>query len=118
MSVPVGVTYSVRAGSGPVSWLLMCAPAPFEDTRRTDTFFTGEQLEAAASPATDVRDPRNQLAFRFDPASMDLDNLAKALLDSAIGAAFHDDSQVARLLVERRRADREGIWMKLSPMLG
>jgi quercetin dioxygenase-like cupin family protein len=77
IAVPVGVTYSVRAaGAQPVSWLLMSAPAPFEDTRRTDTFFTGEQLEAAASPATDVRDPRNQHAFRFDPASMDLDNLA------------------------------------------
>lgn len=76
IAVPVGVTYSVRAGRGPVSWLLMCAPAPFEDTRRTDTFFTGEQLEATASAANDVRDPRNQHAFSFDPASMDLDNLA------------------------------------------
>jgi len=77
IAVPVGVTYSVRnAGREPVSWLLMSAPAPFEDTRRTDTFFTGEQLEASASAATDVRDPRNQHAFRFDPASMDLDNLA------------------------------------------
>jgi len=57
------------------------------------------------------------MEFNGDPPHMDLDNLAKALLDSAIGAAFHDDSQVARLLVERRRADREGIWMKLSPML-
>jgi hypothetical protein len=58
------------------------------------------------------------MEFNGDPPHMDLDNLAKALLDSAIGEAFHDDSQVARLLVERRRADREGIWMKLSPMPG
>ena len=51
LAVPVGVTYSVRnAGGTPVSWLLMSAPAPFEDTRRTDTFFTGEQLEATAPP--------------------------------------------------------------------
>ena len=76
MAVPVGVTYSVRAGNGPVSWLLMSAPAPFEDTRRKDTFFTGEQLEATASAAFDIRDPRNQSAFRFDAASMDLANLA------------------------------------------
>lgn len=76
MAVPVGVTYSVRAGNGPVSWLLMAAPAPFEDTRRKDTFFTGEQLEATASAAFDIRDPRNQSAFRFDAASMDLANLA------------------------------------------
>ncbi|MBI1340416.1 RusA family crossover junction endodeoxyribonuclease [bacterium] len=44
-----------------------------------------------------------------DPPAMDLDNLAKAVLDSLCGAAFHDDAQVARLLVERISADREGI---------
>lgn len=49
-----------------------------------------------------------------DPPHMDLDNLAKALLDCAVGAAFHDDSQVARLLVERRVSEREGVWMRLS----
>ena len=47
---------------------------------------------------------------------MDLDNLAKAMLDSATGAAFHDDSQVARLLVERRASERDGVWMRLAPM--
>jgi hypothetical protein len=51
-----------------------------------------------------------------DPPHMDLDNLAKALLDSVCGAMFHDDSQVARLLVERRRLDREGIEMQIAPM--
>ena len=56
------------------------------------------------------------MQFTGDPPHMDLDNLAKALLDSAVGAIFHDDSQVARLLVERRRAEREGIWMSLSAM--
>jgi crossover junction endodeoxyribonuclease RusA len=56
------------------------------------------------------------MEFTGDPPHMDLDNLAKAMLDSATGAAFHDDSQVARLLVERRRADREGVWMRLTPM--
>ncbi len=48
-----------------------------------------------------------------DPPHMDLDNLAKALLDSVTGAAFHDDSQVARLLVERISGEREGIWMRI-----
>lgn len=56
------------------------------------------------------------MEYTGDPPHMDLDNLAKALLDSAIGSAFHDDSQIARLLVERRPAEREGIWMRLSPM--
>ncbi len=56
------------------------------------------------------------MEFSGDPPHMDLDNLAKAMLDSAVGAAFHDDSQVARLLVERRAAEREGVWMRLEPM--
>ena len=53
------------------------------------------------------------MEYSGDPPHMDLDNLAKALLDSAVGAAFHDDAQVARLLVERRQAEREGVWMRL-----
>lgn len=53
------------------------------------------------------------MRYTGDPPHMDLDNLAKALLDSATGAAFHDDSQVARLLVERIASDREGVWMRI-----
>jgi hypothetical protein len=56
------------------------------------------------------------MEYTGDPPHMDLDNLAKAMLDSAAGAAFHDDSQVARLLVERRISEREGVWMQLAPM--
>ena len=56
------------------------------------------------------------MEYTGDPPHMDLDNLAKAMLDSAAGAAFHDDSQVARLLVERRSSEREGVWMRLSPL--
>jgi hypothetical protein len=51
-----------------------------------------------------------------DPPHMDLDNLAKAMLDSAVGSVFHDDSQIARLLVERVAADREGVSMTLAPI--
>jgi crossover junction endodeoxyribonuclease RusA len=51
-----------------------------------------------------------------DPPHMDLDNLAKAMLDSAVGHVFHDDSQVARLLVERQASDREGVSMRLAPV--
>lgn len=56
------------------------------------------------------------MEYTGDPPHMDLDNLAKAMLDSVAGTAFHDDSQVARLLVERRAADREGVWMRIAPM--
>ncbi|UTP38569.1 RusA family crossover junction endodeoxyribonuclease [Phenylobacterium sp. LH3H17] len=44
-----------------------------------------------------------------DPPWIDLDNLAKAILDAIKGYAFHDDAQVARLLVERRAGGRERI---------
>ncbi|WAC48044.1 RusA family crossover junction endodeoxyribonuclease [Asticcacaulis sp. SL142] len=48
-----------------------------------------------------------------DPPWMDLDNLAKALLDAIKGFVFHDDSQVARLLVERHEGEREQIHIKV-----
>ncbi|WP_140987094.1 RusA family crossover junction endodeoxyribonuclease [Asticcacaulis tiandongensis] len=48
-----------------------------------------------------------------DPPWMDLDNLAKALLDAIKGFVFHDDSQVARLLVERFEGEREQIQIKV-----
>jgi crossover junction endodeoxyribonuclease RusA len=44
---------------------------------------------------------------------LDLDNLAKALLDAIKGYAFHDDAQVARLLVERRPGERERITIRV-----
>ena len=46
---------------------------------------------------------------------MDLDNLAKALLDAIKGYVFHDDAQVARLLVERRPGERERIMIRVEP---
>ncbi len=49
-----------------------------------------------------------------DPPWLDLDNLAKAILDACKGYAFHDDSQVARLLVERRQGEREQIAVTIS----
>ena len=48
-----------------------------------------------------------------DPPWMDLDNLAKAILDAIKGYAFHDDAQVARLLVERRSGERERILIAI-----
>ena len=51
-----------------------------------------------------------------DPPWMDLDNLAKAVLDALKGNAFHDDSQVARLLVERRAGERERISVKVAKL--
>ncbi len=50
-----------------------------------------------------------------DPPWLDLDNLAKALLDAIKGYAFHDDAQVARLLVERRAGERERVTIRVTP---
>ena len=50
-----------------------------------------------------------------DPPWMDLDNLAKALLDAIKGYLFHDDSQVARLLVERHEGEKERITIRTYP---
>jgi hypothetical protein len=49
-----------------------------------------------------------------DPPWMDLDNLAKAILDSIKGHAFHDDAQVSRLLVQRRVGERERITVRVT----
>lgn len=51
------------------------------------------------------------MEYTGDPPWLDLDNLAKALLDAVKGYAFHDDAQVARLLVERRPGERERITL-------
>ncbi|MEM7767452.1 MAG: RusA family crossover junction endodeoxyribonuclease [Pseudomonadota bacterium] len=56
------------------------------------------------------------MEYTGDAPWMDLDNLAKALLDSLTGNAFDDDHQVARLLVERRVGEREGVWMRVTAM--
>ena len=52
--------------------------------------------------------------FTGDPPWLDLDNLAKAILDALKGYAFHDDAQVARLLVERRAGERERIVIRVD----
>ncbi len=54
------------------------------------------------------------MEYTGDAPWIDLDNLAKALLDSLTGNAFEDDHQVARLLVERRVGDREGIFLRVE----
>src|SRR5215203_2628067 len=48
-----------------------------------------------------------------EPPWLDLDNLAKAILDAIKGYVFHDDAQVARLLVERRAGERERILISV-----
>ena len=53
-----------------------------------------------------------------DPPWLDLDNLAKAILDAIKGYAFHDDAQVARLLVERVAGERERVMVTVRRLSG
>lgn len=50
-----------------------------------------------------------------DFPAIDLDNVAKAVLDGIKGAVFFDDAQVMRLVVEKRWAERERIWVRATP---
>ena len=54
--------------------------------------------------------------YQGDPPWLDLDNLAKAILDAIKGYAFHDDAQVARLVVERHAGERERITVMVRGM--
>jgi crossover junction endodeoxyribonuclease RusA len=55
-----------------------------------------------------------RMEYVGDPPWLDLDNLAKAILDAIKGYAFHDDAQVARLLVERAAGERERIMVSVT----
>jgi hypothetical protein len=56
------------------------------------------------------------MSYLGDPPWLDLDNLAKAILDACKGHAFHDDSQVARLLVQRTPGEREQVAVRITPL--
>jgi crossover junction endodeoxyribonuclease RusA len=59
-----------------------------------------------------------RMEYVGDPPWLDLDNLAKAILDAIKGYAFHDDAQVARLLVERAPGERERITVIVRRLPG
>lgn len=46
---------------------------------------------------------------------IDLDNIAKAVLDGLTKAVFHDDSQIVRLVLEKRRAESECVMIRAWP---
>ena len=52
------------------------------------------------------------MEYAGEVPTLDLDNLAKALLDALKGHVFFDDSQIAKLLCERRTGERDRITVK------
>ena len=55
-----------------------------------------------------------RMEYVGEAPSLDLDNLAKALLDALKGHVFVDDSQIARLLCERAQGERERITVRAA----
>lgn len=53
-----------------------------------------------------------RMEYAGEVPRLDLDNLAKALLDALKGHVFVDDSQIARLLCERVSGERDRISVK------
>lgn len=53
-----------------------------------------------------------RVEHRGEPPGLDLDNLAKALLDALKGHVFFDDAQIARLLCERMPGERDRIVLR------
>lgn len=53
-----------------------------------------------------------RMEFVGETPRLDLDNLAKALLDALKGHVFFDDSQIAKLLCERQAGERDRITVK------
>jgi crossover junction endodeoxyribonuclease RusA len=71
------------------------------------------RLQMAVTP----RDGEFEVAITIElnpnfPA-IDLDNVAKAVLDGIKGYVFHDDAQVMRLLVEKRWAEDERVLVQV-----
>ena len=54
------------------------------------------------------------MEYAGEVPTLDLDNLAKALLDALKGHVFFDDSQIAKLLCERRVGERDRITVKAT----
>jgi hypothetical protein len=66
-----------------------------------------------ARPAWGDHEVEIEMEHIGDPPWLDLDNLAKAILDAIKGHAFHDDAQVSRLLVQRHPGERERITVRV-----
>jgi Holliday junction resolvase RusA-like endonuclease len=59
-----------------------------------------------------------RVEYAGEPPGLDLDNLAKALLDALKGHIFFDDAQIARLLCEREKGERDRITLRAVKRAG
>ena len=56
-----------------------------------------------------------RMEYRGEAPRLDLDNLAKAVLDGLKGFVFFDDSQIARLVCERAAGERDRVIVRAEP---
>jgi len=54
-------------------------------------------------------------SFEYPPRG-DVDNLFKSIADGANGVLWEDDSQIVRMTSEKRWAEEDGFWIKVSEM--
>lgn len=71
------------------------------------------RLHMALSPREGEFDVEITIDLNPNFPAIDLDNVAKAVLDGIKGHVFHDDSQVMRLLVEKRWAESEAVLVRV-----
>jgi Holliday junction resolvase RusA-like endonuclease len=56
------------------------------------------------------------MEYQGEAPRLDLDNLAKAVLDGLKGFVFFDDSQIARLVCERIPGERDRVIVRVAPL--
>jgi crossover junction endodeoxyribonuclease RusA len=72
------------------------------------------RLEMAATPQDGDFDVAITIELNPNYPAIDLDNVAKAVLDGIKGHVFHDDAQVMRLLVEKCWAEGERVLVRVA----
>ena len=71
------------------------------------------RLEMVISPVEGEFDVAITIDLNPNFPAIDLDNVAKAVLDGIKGHVFYDDAQVMRLVVEKRWAEGERVLVRV-----
>jgi crossover junction endodeoxyribonuclease RusA len=71
------------------------------------------RLEMALTPQDGEFDVAITIDLNPNFPAIDLDNVAKAVLDGIKGYVFYDDAQVMRLVVEKRWAEGERVLVRV-----
>ena len=71
------------------------------------------RLEMAVTPVEGEFDVAITIDLNPNFPAIDLDNVAKAVLDGIKGHVFYDDAQVMKLVVEKRWAESERVLVRV-----